>query len=392
VPLSSLRFALLATLLLLTTPLRPDLRRAALLGASLLFAGSWLDARSALALAAIVLAGWGASVAVRAGRRWLAPATIALLVAAFLVIKRYEVLAALLPAGALDHGLVIVGASYILFRQVQLLVDAAQGQVNELDFGSYVAFLLGFWTLLAGPIQRYQEFRSRWLALGDRAATRDEALQRLDRVATGYVKLVILGPLLLAAAGPTTPQPAARELLAFYAFPVYVYVNFSGYCDVVIGLAAALGLELPENFDRPYVARNVLDFWNRWHMTLSGWLKGYVFNPLVKAGLERSDRKLAVASGAYLVTFFLAGVWHGSTLNFAVFGAFHAVGAAATKIYEEALKRRLGRDGYKRYLATGWIRAVSTVLTLHWTALSFVFFRRDMSELRALVATMGQAS
>jgi D-alanyl-lipoteichoic acid acyltransferase DltB (MBOAT superfamily) len=382
--LASLEFATLAcSLLLLASPLPGPWRRAAILLASAAFLWSWLDAPSAAALVGLLAWGYGAATLARRGVRHVVPVAVAVLVTAFLVLKRYEILSTVLPTRLLHHELVIVGLSYVLFRQIQVLVDASQGQVSELDPLSYATFLLAFWSLLAGPIQRYQDFLARWRALGSgEPTTLAQALEKLDRIATGYVKVVVLGEALLAIAGPKTPGSLGGELVALYAYPAYIYVNFSGYCDIVIGLAAALGFELPENFDAPYLSRNVLDFWNRWHITLSTWLKGYLFNPLVKLGLERAPRqKVTVAAAAYFVTFFIAGVWHGSTTNFAIFGAFHAVAAAATKLYDEALKSGLGREGYKQYHMRTGIRVVATFLTLNWTALSFVFFRRSLGEL-----------
>src|SRR5262249_8098091 len=150
-------------------------------------------------------------------------------------------------------------------------------------------FQLAFFTLQAGPIQRFTDFQRWWDDPSPEAPSEDgrtQVLEAWDRVLNGAVKMGILAVLALAAwerlsAGFANPQPGwkllSRFVLYLYLSPAFLYLNFSGYTDIVVGSARLLGLRLPENFDRPWLARNMVDFWNRWHISLSTWIRDYVF-------------------------------------------------------------------------------------------------------------------
>lgn len=180
---------------------------------------------------------------------------------------------------------------------------------------------------------------------------------------TGVFKLTVVSNLLstwhtqLAA----VPLDAAFPLhfvvtlaAAAALYTLYMYYNFAGYMDVVIGVGVCYGFRLPENFDRPFAARNFLDFWTRWHMTLSNWFKVYFFNPLVRAlAALRTDRGSLAYAGvlAYFVTFFVMGVWHGSTPVFALYGLLLGGGVSANKLYEITAGAQLGKPRLKRLRA-----------------------------------------
>jgi D-alanyl-lipoteichoic acid acyltransferase DltB (MBOAT superfamily) len=145
---------------------------------------------------------------------------------------------------------------------------------------------------------------------------------------------------------------------------------------------------LPENFDRPYLARNVPDFWNRWHISLTHWIRDYVFMTSYKAAAERFP-----AWGKYLgwallfLSLLLAGMWHGSTAGFMVFGALNGLGAVAAQVYGELLKKLLGRNGFQAYMRSRFVRTVAIVLTLSFEAFSLVFFSSGIKKALDLLRT-----
>lgn len=323
---------------------------------------------------------------------------VALLTGTFVFLKKYTALELVLPSGWLNHPISIVGLSYMLFRQIHFVVDSAQGQIEAPTLWTYLNYQTNFTTLLAGPIQRYQDFAREW----DRSAPMDlDARERLlvyQRIFLGVIKVVIFATACTAiyeasyaallrvlgdgAQGGTSRLYLARQFLAmFYAYPAFVYFNFSGYCDIVIGAAALLGMRLPENFDRPYVSRNMIDFWTRQHMTLSFWIRDYLFTPMYKFIVERrATLAQPAAYGCYFVAFLLAGIWHGSTMNFVVFGLLHGFGVSVTKIWEASIIRRSGRKGLKKYLQVEWIRWAAIVVTLHFVCFAFIFFTPDLHD------------
>jgi D-alanyl-lipoteichoic acid acyltransferase DltB (MBOAT superfamily) len=136
-----------------------------------------------------------------------------------------------------------------------------------------------------------------------------------------------------------------------------------------------------ENFDKPILARNLLDFWNRWHISLTLWIRDYVFTPLYKSAATHW-RHLAVPLGycTLFVALFLAGLWHGATWNFVLFGLMHGAGVVTVQIYGDRLKRRLGRQGVKRYLSNRAVRTAAVLVTVHYVCVSFLFFRPGLRQ------------
>jgi alginate O-acetyltransferase complex protein AlgI len=177
--------------------------------------------------------------------------------------------------------------------------------------------------LVAGPIVRPSEFLPQL-----RAAARvdmEDVNFAIFRISKGLIKKVVLGDLIaanftdLVFASPTR-YSSLENLLALYAFTLQIYADFSGYSDMAIGVARLLGIRLPENFDRPYQSHDVGEFWRRWHMTLSSWLRDYVFYPL---GGSRGSHARTYFN--LWLTMFLVGIWHGASWNFVIYGNLHAL-------------------------------------------------------------------
>jgi len=319
---------------------------------------------------------------------WLVVLSAAAFVVGFLFLKKYVFLVFLVPASLLDHAVELIGISYMLFKFLHMAVDLRQQQPLSLTLFGYVNYQLAFFTLIAGPIQRFNDFQKFWETMAPDNGDLRETLSAWNRILNGILKMGLLAVAAQylyewAAGGLFQPQSTqallGRFAIYFYAYPVYLYFNFSGYTDIVLGCAKLFGLRLPENFDRPYLARNVVDFWNRWHITLTTWVRDYVFMTSYKWVVERF-RWLAKGAG-YALTFsalLIVGIWHGSTLNFVVFGLLHGIGAMATQMYGALLKSRLKQSGLKRYNQNQWIRGVAMATTFHFVCVSFLFFPADL--------------
>jgi D-alanyl-lipoteichoic acid acyltransferase DltB (MBOAT superfamily) len=301
----------------------------------------------------------------------------------------------------------IVGLSYMLFRQIQFLVDAFQGQIERTSLWAYANYQLNLFTLLSGPIQRYQDFHDRWETLSP-ALMDGHAVRRAHfRLLMGIVKMTVVATIFMslyqrsadalvhAGSGASELGRTAaigHFLGVLYFYPVYLYLNFSAYCDIVIAGALFFGMKLPENFDQPYLARNVIDFWTRFHRTLGFWIRDYVFLPLYKGVAERwPQRADSLAFLCYFVAFFVAGVWHGPTANFVVFGLLQAVGVSAAKLWERHAIKRHGRAGLKEYLQSSRIRAVAIMGTLHFQFVSILFFPVDIQTTLKMLRTVLRA-
>lgn len=350
------------------------------------------DAASWIALAAFVLSGYAAAQFARkvAGSRAYSPflaSYIALVLAAFLILKKYRFVQPILPHQILSFNVALVGLSYLLFRQIHFVVDVAQDQIQQVSLWDYLNYQFNLFGLLAGPIQRYQEFSKTWGSLRPLVSGWSEQLGINARLFAGVVKLALIAPLFLHWADTASarqlhawqPGDLAKFAILFYAYPAYIFFNFSGYCDIVIAGAALVGMRLPENFNHPYFARNMIDYWTRWHMSLTNWIRDYLFTPLYKSGVERwPNRMNAIIYASYFVALTLVGVWHGSSWNFVVFGLLNGVGVTATKVWEQYIIRRRGRAGLRQYMKSRPIYAVAWVATMNFVCLTLLFFPTDL--------------
>ena len=346
-----------------------------------------------LAMAAFVLSGYAIARLVRRCSlhlRWVILASyISALVMAFAVLKGYKFLEVILPTAISDGGKVaIVGLSYMLFRQIHFVVDTAEDQIEEASLWDYLNYQFNLFALMAGPIQRFQDFRASWTTLSPLPDGWQGVMRAYCRLLLGFIKVGLLGTLILTKtesnAGHSLyighPSDIARFAVVFYGYPAYIFVNFSGYCDIVIAGASLVGLRLPENFNRPYVARNMIDYWSRWHMSLTHWIRDYIFTPLYKNCVQRWPQHSQLATnGGYFIALFLAGVWHGSTWNFVIFGLLNGVGVATTKAWESFIIRRRGRNGLRLYLQNRTIHVIAVVATLHFVFITILFFPSDLS-------------
>lgn len=325
---------------------------------------------------------------------------LALVMTTFVWLKRY----AFVPgAWQLPMIYAIVGLSYILFRVVHLMIDARQGElssrISPLDFFNYTA---SFLTLSAGPIQRFPDFAR------DQASTPrlDEAVvfRGFARIIKGFIRVAVISAvfnyLFTSASGRLLDPHAALSfgrLLATYLasagfYTVFLYANFAGYMDIVIGVGWLLGYSLPENFDRPFLARSFLDFWARWHITLSQWFRTYVFNPLLQQLATRvTAPKLApyLAVLAFFVTFLLMGVWHGASSVFVVYGLLMGAGASVNKLWQVLAQKRLGKARYKALCEKPAAIYLARGLTAAYFALGLSCLWLDLRQLLSLWGRLG---
>jgi D-alanyl-lipoteichoic acid acyltransferase DltB (MBOAT superfamily) len=359
------------------------------------------DLRDCLFFGLFLLGGYGllCFIRTRPSRIKLALFTI-IAIGALIYLKQYDFLHLLLPPAILmKHALVLVGISYMTFKLIHMLTDLYQGHLPDFDLASYLNYQIGFFSLIAGPIQRYADFHDFWANIDRDLGDRQAGLQHWSRIMTGLMKLGVLAAMVLwfyaecyvrLPRAESSVKTLGMFLGLFYAYPLYIYFNFSGYCDVVIGAAGLLGMRQQENFDHPFRARNLIDFWNRWHISLSMWIRDYVFITSYKSAAERWPAFAPTIGYILLFTaLFLAGIWHGSTWNFVVFGVIHGIGVAANQIYADVLKRQLGAAGFRRYIANPWIRRVSIATTFHYVCFAFLFFTPGLSKTLGLLKTVG---
>ena len=304
------------------------------------------------------------------------------LTAVFVVLRGYGFDDTTLFRAVGANVIALAGVSFLFFKMVHVVVDVSSGTIPHVPFARYLNYCLNFTTVLMGPIQRFQDFATQW---DGRDATSplafEQAVDATNRVLRGFLKAFVLAPYLapyaLAPGLAIDSLSAGEALLRIYTFYIFLYLDFSGYCDIVIGIGSLMGIRPPENFDFPFLARNVSAYWLRVHRSLTQWLTDYIFTPsytwtLRARGLARHGF-LALAA-CLLLTMLVAGVWHGTTANFAVFGIIHGVALVVMRGYDQAMTRWLGRARFHKLQESRLATVAAVFLTYNFTSLAYVFF------------------
>lgn len=356
------------------------------------------DVRSLLPFVAFLALGYAGVQLVHSVRATF-PIVLILILLCFFWLKRYVFLP---DRMFLSFPYLTVGLSYILFRTLHMVIDTHSGifkqRVGPLPFLLYTA---NFTTLVSGPIQKYSDFIG---MIDSPACPRPSLLDvgiAVERIIIGFFKTNVLAlafSQIHANALTRLPHGEAPSgnllpaILVFASYPFFLYCNFSGYMDIVIGIARLLSITLPENFDRPFSSRSFIEFWSRWHITLSEWLKTYVYNPLLMNLMRRFpgprlDPAWAVV--AFFVTFFLIGVWHGQTTAFVFFGFLQGLGVSTNKLYQILMTNSLGKKSYRSLASRNVYVALSRGLTFSWFAFSLIWFWSAWPEANQIFERLG---
>ena len=263
------------------------------------------------------------------------------------------------------------GISFFTFETMSYTIDVYRKEIEPAQkYLDYLLFVCFFPHLVAGPIVRPQYM----LPQLDREPVFDtkQQLEGLWLIATGMAKKVILGDTVqvnLVKRVFDNPErfSGLENLVAVYGYAIFIYANFSGYTDVARGSAKLLGFELPLNFDAPYVSKNLQEFWHRWHISLSTWLRDYLYKPL---GGSRGSSWLTYRN--LFLTMLLGGFWHGAKWTFVIWGVLHGLALLVTRMWQ---RFRLSKGELPHATPIGNVAA--TVLTFHYVCFAWIFFNAD---------------
>ena len=263
-----------------------------------------------------------------------------------------------------------VGISFYTFQTMSYTIDIYRDKLepteNFIDFALFVSF---FPQLVAGPIERAKNLLPQ--ISKPRHMTRENVLSGLNLVLLGFFKKVAIADTLAPIVENIFASPegmsSGQLWTGVYAFTFQIYGDFSGYTDIARGIARILGFELMENFNAPYLSRNITEFWRRWHISLSTWLRDYLYIPL---GGNRRGRARTYTN--LMITMFLGGLWHGAAWNFVVWGLLHGIYLAGHRMILRGKKPDLSWPGTFH----GWAGDIIKIfLTFHLVALTWVLFR-----------------
>ncbi len=255
--------------------------------------------------------------------------------------------------------------SFFTFQQIAYIVDSYSRKTEEHDFFDYILFVTFFPQLVAGPIVHHKDMMSQFRTSGAQSINVDNINKGICIFILGLAKKVIVADYLASIAAPGFSHPEAIEFSTAWvtslSYTFQLYFDFSGYCDMAIGIALLFNIKLPINFNSPYKAVNIQDFWKRWHITLTVWLRDYLYIPL--GGNRKGDVRSYF--NVFLV-FLLGGLWHGAGWTFILWGILHGVACIVHKLHVKYLASRITIN-----------KALAWLITFNIVNIGWVLFRSD---------------
>lgn len=293
------------------------------------------------------------------------------------------------PAGTLSFVLGFLGISYITFKNVQIIMETRDGVIKDIDLLTYFRFLLFFPTISSGPIDRFRRFQKDC----DRVPKREEYIEDM-RKGTQYLfqgmayKFLIgwfFGTYLLpkvqanalATANQVGPLKLSWWLLAvMYVYSMYLFFDFAGYSLFAVSVSYFMGIQTPMNFNKPFISKNIKDFWNRWHMTLSFWFRDYIYMRFTFFAMKKKlfKNRIRLSQVSYFLLFGIMGFWHGLTWYYIVYGIFHTTAI----IIDDAWLRFKRKHNVPSNKFTKWF---AIFLTFNVVCFSFLIFSGFLSQL-----------
>ncbi|MBU0550595.1 hypothetical protein KKF91_05440 [Myxococcota bacterium] len=272
-----------------------------------------------------------------------------------------------------------VGFSYLALRALDLLRQLRMGLSPPPTPLDLVNYLLPFHMLTAGPIQPYAAYVAGAAApppQEDTTARLRRWIEGLERIASGMVKKFVVAGAISATLLTDFSTSGWALFVEMNAFYLWLYFDFSAYSDIAVGVGRLCGVPTPENFNRPLSARNLTVFWERWHISLSEWVRAHLYIPtqLRLARATHNRRPVLISAVAFSVAFSLCGLWHDVSTRFLLWGALHALGLSVCNAYRHLLVKRYGRKGVREgYMKRRVTRLAATALTFEFVAASLTF-------------------
>lgn len=266
-----------------------------------------------------------------------------------------------------------LGISYITFKNVQMVIDIRDGSLTSFSLKEQISFLLFFPTISSGPIDRFKRFKKDF----ETVPTKEEYLVLLyngiHKVFLGLLYKFIIGHLIYTEIIRTpyiSGEQFSTNIIYMYAYSLYLFFDFAGYSNFAVGISYIMGIKTPENFNLPFISRNIKDFWNRWHMSLSFWFRDYVYMRFVFLVTKKKwiKNKHVTSYLGYVLLFLLMGVWHGLELHYLVYGLYHAMLIILFDLFDRKNKQR---QFWKKNRFT---HILSVVITFHAICFGFLIF------------------
>ena len=270
------------------------------------------------------------------------------------------------------HLLAFIGISYMSFKTIQIMLEISDGLIKEkISIKDYLQFLLFFPTVSAGPIDRSRRFLKEINEVMPRKEYLELAGDGVYRIVLGLLYKVVLSTyvyqMLLALNNTGTVVYSIKYM---YLYTLYLFFDFAGYSLMAVGSSNILGIQTPMNFNKPFLSVDIKDFWTRWHITLSTWLRDFVFSRVLMQVIRKKwfKNRLHNATYAYMVNMLVMGFWHGLSVSYIVYGFYHGVLMAGFEVYQKK------STFYKKNKNKNWYKLLSWFVTMNLVMIGFFIF------------------
>ena len=270
------------------------------------------------------------------------------------------------------HLLAFIGISYMSFKTIQIMLEISDGLIKEkIGVKDYLQFLLFFPTVSAGPIDRSRRFLKEINEVMPRQDYLELAGDGVYRIVLGLLYKVVLSTyvyqILLAL---TNTGTVVYSIKYMYLYTLYLFFDFAGYSLMAVGSSNILGIQTPMNFNKPFLSVDIKDFWTRWHITLSTWLRDFVFSRVLMQVIRKKwfKNRLHNATYAYMVNMLVMGFWHGLSVSYIVYGFYHGVLMAGFEVYQKK------SNFYKKNKNKNWYKLLSWFVTMNLVMIGFFIF------------------
>ena len=270
------------------------------------------------------------------------------------------------------HLLAFIGISYMSFKTIQIMLEISDGLIKEkISVKDYLQFLLFFPTVSSGPIDRSRRFLKEINEVMPRKDYLELAGDGIYRIVLGLLYKVVLSTyvyqILLALSNTGTVVYSIKYM---YLYTLYLFFDFAGYSLMAVGSSNILGIQTPMNFNKPFLSIDIKDFWTRWHITLSTWLRDFVFSRVLMQVIRKKwfKNRLHNAAYAYMVNMLVMGFWHGISVSYIAYGFYHGVLMSGFEIYQKK------SNFYKQYKNKTWYKLISWFVTMNLVMVGFFIF------------------
>ncbi|RDU22268.1 D-alanyl-lipoteichoic acid biosynthesis protein DltB [Anaerosacchariphilus polymeriproducens] len=258
-----------------------------------------------------------------------------------------------------------VGISYLTFKNVQIIIEIYDGVIKELAVFEYASFILFFPTLSSGPIDRSRRFHDDWVRVCKREEYLKQCADGIQKILVGIIYKVILAACFFRLMEFLMADKSWYCIIGYaYMYGFYLFFDFAGYSLMAVGTSYILGIRTPDNFKFPFISKDITDFWNRWHISLSHWFRDFVFSRFIMTCMKKKwfNTRLQKASFGFIVNMFIMGMWHGLTPSYLLYGIYHGVLLALTEIYQKKSKFHMKYKNSKGYKFVSWFITIQLVM------------------------------